>query len=186
MSVENVDRLESLDPVAGDATAGDCEWEARIGDYVVYPGHGVALIVERSRQEIAGESADFFVLRMVEDDSRILIPQRKLRDVGLRPVMGDEDAERIWRILRRRSKPTAQGVTWSRQFRAYQDKVRTGTVFDVAEVLRDLLRLQGTKELSFGEHRLLESARSLVVQELAAAQTTEAADVEREIRDAVR
>ena len=76
----------------------------------------------------------------------------------------------------------AHGVTWSRQFREYQDKIRTGSVFHVAEVLRDLMRLQSHKELSFGEHQLLESSRSLIVQELAAAQASEASEIEREIK----
>ena len=152
----------------------------------MYPGHGVARIVEFRTQEIAGEETEFLVLHMVDGQTRILIPCGKLDRVGLRAIMGSEEAEKIWDILRKRTRRRpGHGVTWSRQFREFQDKVRTGSVTDVAEVLRDLLRLQAHKELSFGEHRLLQSARSLVVQELAAAQASEAAEVEREIRAAV-
>lgn len=162
------------------------DWVARIGELVVYPGHGVARISELRRQEIAGQSIELLVLRMVEDESRILIPRAQLGRAGLRGVVGREDADRIWGILRARTrKRRGHGVTWSRQFREYQDKLRTGSVFEVAEVLRDLLRLQTQKELSFGEHKLLESARSLIVQELAASQRSEATDIEREIKAAV-
>ena len=125
---------------------GECDWVPRVGEYAVFPGRGVARIVE----------------------------------------LGSDDAQKIWGILKKRTRRrTAHGVTWSRQFREYQDKVRAGSVFQVAEVLRDLLRLQTTKELSFGEHRLLENARTLIVGELAASQSSEADDVEREIRAAV-
>ncbi len=161
-------------------------WKPRIGGFAVYPGHGVARVVEFRTQEIAGHTEKFLVLHLVDGDSRILIPSERLEQVGLRSVMNREEAVQIWEILKKRTrKRHAHGVTWSRQFRAYQDKVRTGSVFEVAEVLRDLLRLQTHKELSFGEHKLLESARSLIVQELAASQATEASDVEREIRAAV-
>ena len=164
----------------------ELDWVPRVGEYAVYPGRGVARIVELRTQEIAGETAEFLVLRMVDDDSRILIPSGKVDRVGLRRIMGSDDAQKIWQILRKRTRRrTPRGVTWSRQFREYQDKLRAGSVFQVAEVLRDLLRLQTTKELSFGEHRLLENARSLVVQELAASLSSAADDVEREIRAAV-
>jgi CarD family transcriptional regulator len=162
------------------------EWSPRVGEFAVYPGHGVARVVECRTQEIAGHEAEFLVLHMVDDESRILIPLGQVGRVGLRRIMGSDDAARIWDILRKRTRKRAShGVTWSRQFREFQDKVRTGSVFEVAEVLRDLLRLQTTKELSFGEHKLLENARSLIVQELAASQSAEAADVERDVRAAV-
>ena len=165
---------------------GECDWMPRVGEYAVYPGRGVARVVELRTQEIAGETADFLVLLMVEDDSRILIPSGKVDRVGLRRIMGNDDALKIWEVLKKRTRrKSSHGVTWSRQFREYQDKVRAGSLVQVAEVLRDLLRLQTTKELSFGEHRLLENARTLVVQELAASQSSAADDVEREIRAVV-
>jgi CarD family transcriptional regulator len=159
------------------------QWEKRLGHLVVYPGQGVARIEELRTQEIAGRTHEFLVLRMTEDDSRILIPREKIDDVGLRSVVGRSDADRIWEILRTRTRRRRRaGVTWSRQFREYQDKLKHGTVFEIAEVLRDLLRLQAEKELSFGERRMLDSAQSLVVQELAAAQQTGTETIEQEIR----
>ena len=123
---------------------------------------------------------------MIDGESRILIPCEKLDQVGLREIIDTDDAEKIWIIPKKRTRKRAgHGVTWSRQFREYQEKLREGTVFEVAEVLRDLLRLQARKELSFGEHRLLENARALIVGELAASQAVEATDIEREIRAAV-
>ena len=97
------------------------------------------------------------------------------------------EAARIWKILKERKRTKARsGIAWSRQFRELQDKLKVGTIFETAEVLRDLLRLQHTKELSFGERKLLENARSLLVQELAAAEKTGADEIEASIRAAVK
>jgi CarD family transcriptional regulator len=147
----------------------------------------VAKVEDVRTQEIAGQQHEFVVLRMIEDASRILIPRDRVDDVGLRRVMSKADAARIWEILRiRKRRRRRSGITWSRQFREYQDKLKTGSVFDIAEVLRDLLRLQLEKELSFGERRVLDSARSLLVQELAAAQNTGADNIEAELKQTVR
>lgn len=163
------------------------EWEARVGESLVYPGQGVGRLEAVRKQEIAGQRLEVLVLRMLEDESRILIPCDKVEQVGLRGVMGRSDAERIWEILRARTRRRRRGgMTWSRQFREYQDKLKTGSIFEVAEVLRDLTRLQREKELSFGERRVLDAARSLLVQELATAQNARIESIEAEIREVVR
>lgn len=163
------------------------KWASRVGELVVYPGQGVGRLEAIQKREIAGQKLEVLVLRMVEDESRIMIPRDKIKQVGLRGVMGRRDATRIWEILGTRTRRRRRGgVTWSRQFREYQDKLRSGSVFEIAEVLRDLLRLQREKELSFGERRVLDAARSLLVQELAAAQNQAAESVEAEIKELVR
>ncbi len=163
------------------------KWETRIGKLAVYPGYGVARIESLQQQEVGGQSLEFLVLRRLEDETRIMIPRNKLDEVGLRSVMKRVEADRVWEILRTRTKGRRRGgIPWSRQFREFQDKLRSGSIFDTAEVLRDLLRLQLEKELSFGERKLLENARSLLVQELAATQGVEAEEVEADIRVAIR
>ncbi len=162
-------------------------WESRIGKLAVYPGYGVARIEGLQHQEIGGRSVEFLILRRLEDGTRILIPSDKLDQVGLRSVMKRVEADRVWEILRTRTKGRKRGtIPWSRQFREFQDKLRSGSIFETAEVLRDLLRLQVEKELSFGERKLLENARSLLVQELAATQGVAAEKVEADIRVAVK
>jgi len=137
------------------------------------------------KESIAGKALDVLVLRMLEDDSRILVPRQNADLVGLRGVMKKDEAEKIWEILRTRTRRRRGAVTWSRQFREYQDKLKSGSVSEIAEVLRDLLRLQKEKELSFGERRVLDAARSLLVQELAAAQNKHTDRIEEEIREQV-
>lgn len=163
------------------------KFEGRVGELAVYPGQGVARIEDVRREAIGGQELEFLVLRMVEDDARILVPRGKVEQVGLRGVMSRREAARIWEILgTRKRRRRRSAVTWSRQFREYQDKLRTGSMCEIAEVLRDLLRLQREKELSFGERRVLDTARSLVVQELAAAQNSRSDRVEAEIKALVR
>ncbi len=156
-----------------------------MGQLAVYPGKGVGEIEGIESQTIAGEELEVLVLRMVEDDARILIPRDRVDRVGLRPVIGRTEAARIWDVLRRRTPRGPRAQPWSRQFRLYQDKLKTGSIEDVAEVLRDLLRLQAEKELSFWERRVLDMARSLIVQELAAAQRTDTDRIEEELRQIV-
>jgi len=161
-------------------------WNSRVGDLTVYTGQGVAVVEEIGEQQIAGESVECIVLRMVGDRSRILIPRGKVGHVGLREVMERGQAEQIWKILRTNGRRRSRGVTWSRQFRAYQEKLRGGCVVELAEVLRDLQRLRRDRELSFGEHRVLDTARTLLIEELSAAQETDAKAVEEEIKATAR
>ena len=163
------------------------DWAAKVGELAVYPGHGVARIEAVQSKDIGGGTQEFLVLCKLEDDSRILIPKDRVGEVGLRPVMKRKQAGEIWELLKQPGNGARrQGVPWSRQFREYQEKLRDGTIFDTAEVLRDLMLLQQNKELSFGERKLLESARSLLVQELAAAEDSLPEKIEADIRAAVK
>jgi CarD family transcriptional regulator len=136
------------------------------------------------KQEIEGNRVEFLVLRRVEDDSRILVPVDKATQVGLRDVIGRAEAAQIRKILRTRTGLTPRGGgPWSRRFRDYQEKLRRGSIFDMAEVLGDLLRLQIEKELSFGEQRMLDSAWTRVVHEIAAAENSPPEKIETELRE---
>ena len=162
------------------------DWCARVGELVVYPGQGVARISEFGVKQIGGADCEFLVLSMIGGASRIMIPVGKVQDVGLRPLMGSEEVQRIWKILRSRPQGRSGRQTWIRQFREYQDRIKTGTVFDIAEVLRNLLLLQKEKELSFGEHRVLDSARTLLAEELAAVENRSMEDILTEIKQLAR
>lgn len=159
-------------------------WRAQIGDLAVYPGQGVTRVEGFQKQEIAGQWCEFVVLRKLDDQSRILVPRERISDVGLRRVVALSDRDRVWEVLRAAS-PDRQEQAWSRQFRDYQDKLREGSIFEIASMLRDLMRLASSKELSFGERRVLDTARVLLVQELAAAQGEEPAAVEARILEAI-
>ncbi len=172
--------------MAGKRRARGLRWDARIGDLAVYPGRGVTRVTGVEKQTIADLTVEVLVLTLLEDESRILIPCENVEAAGLREVVTRREVGQVWEILRSARRQRPRGQTWSRQFRDYQEKLRHGSVFEAAEILRDLLRLRCEKELSFGEHRLLDLARSLVVHELAAAQRVTATAIEAELKAEIK
>lgn len=142
--------------------------EYKVGDKAVYPAQGVAEVVGIDSKEIMGTKQTFYVLRVLDSDKKILIPVGKVDDVGLRTIIGSKEIEEVYDILRERN-VDLNTQTWNRRWRAYVEKIQTGSPFEIAEVLRDLNLLKHQKTLSFGEKKMLESARRLLVQELAIA-----------------
>ena len=151
-----------------------------VGDKAVYPAHGVAEVVGLETREIGGNKTTFYILRILETGMKIMIPTRNVAAVGLREVISEDDVKEVYNILR--SKEIAvEGQTWNRRYREYMDKIKTGSVFEIAEVLRDLSVLKVSKELSFGERKMLDTARQLLVTELAIAKGTKDAKIEQEL-----
>ncbi len=142
--------------------------EFKVGDKAVYPAQGVAEVISIEEREIAGTRQKFYVLRILDSDRKIMVPVKNADMVGLRNVIGGDEIREILEILRERT-VAFDNQTWNRRYRGFMDKIKTGSIYDVAEVLRDLYRLKAEKSLSFGEKRMLENARGLVVKELAIA-----------------
>ena len=156
------------------------EYEFKVGDKAVYPAQGVAEVLSIEEKDIAGKRQKFYVLRILDTDRRILVPVKKAKDVGLRPPISEQDIQEIFEILKEETH-NFDTQTWNRRYRGFMDKIRTGSVFDVAEVMRDLYRLRQEKSLSFGERRMLETARNLIVKEIAVARCKPEEEVQREI-----
>ncbi|MFO0573709.1 MAG: CarD family transcriptional regulator [Polyangia bacterium] len=152
----------------------------QIGDKAVYPAQGVAEIVGIEEKEISGKIQRFYCLRILDTDMRILVPVDKADQVGLREVVHQDQIQEVYDILREKEVHIDK-QTWNRRYRGFMEKIKTGSLFEVAEVFRDLYRLKNTKTLSFGERRMLDTARSLIVKELSVAKGTSEAKVEREL-----
>ena len=142
--------------------------EFKVGDKAVYPAQGVAEVVSIEERDIAGARQRFYVLRILDSDRKIMVPVKNAEAVGLRGVICEEEIREIFEILRERT-VAFDNQTWNRRYRGFMDKIKTGSIYDVAEVLRDLYRLKTDKQLSFGERRMLDTARSLIVKEIAIA-----------------
>lgn len=142
--------------------------EFAVGDKAVYPAQGVAEVVSIDTKEIMGTSQTFYVLRVLDSDKKIMIPVQKVDDVGLRQIINDGGVGEVYDILRERD-VDLNTQTWNRRYRAYVEKIQTGSPFEIAEVLRDLNLLKAYKTLSFGEKKMLDNAKRLLVQELAIA-----------------
>jgi len=140
----------------------------QVGDRAVYPAQGVAEVVGIDTKEIMGTSQTFYLLRVMDSDKKIMIPVNNVDNVGLRNIISGTEIEEVYDILRERDVDLNQ-QTWNRRYRAYVEKIKTGSPFDIAEVLRDLNLLKFHKTLSFGERKMLDTARRLLVQEIAVA-----------------
>lgn len=140
----------------------------KVGDKAVYPAQGVAEVVGIDTKEIMGTSQTFYVLRVMDSDKKIMIPVNNVKNVGLRGIINAQQLEEVYDILRERDVDLNQ-QTWNRRYRAYVEKIHTGSPYEIAEVLRDLNLLKFHKTLSFGERKVLDTARRLLVQELAIA-----------------
>ena len=152
----------------------------KIRDKAVYPAQGVAEVVSIEEKDIAGSRQKFYVLRILDTDRKIMVPVNNASNVGLRPPISEVEIKEIFEILRERT-IAFDNQTWNRRYRGFMDKIKTGSVFDVAEVMRDLYRLKAEKSLSFGERRMLETARSLIVKEIAVARRKTEAKIQAEI-----
>lgn len=140
----------------------------KVGEKVVYPAHGVGEIQAIRSQVISGTEKRFYMLRILDTDMKIMIPIDNVQSVGLRKVIDRQMVSKVYRVLRKKNVETDQ-QTWNRRYREYTEKIKTGSILEIAKVLRDLFVLKGGKELSFGERKMLDTARNLLVKELSIA-----------------
>ncbi|MBN1944075.1 MAG: CarD family transcriptional regulator [Bradymonadales bacterium] len=151
-----------------------------VGDKAVYPAQGVTEIIGVETKEIMGTKQEFYVLRVLDSEKKIMIPVDKVKSVGLREVINGDTVSQVYAVLKRRESRLSQG-NWNRRYRAYIEKIKSGSATEVAEVLRDLNLLKYDKNLSFGERKMLDTARRLLVQELSVAQALSESAVESQI-----
>lgn len=133
-------------------------------------------------KDLGGRKKYFYVLQLLENGSTILIPTDKVKDVGLRSIIAKKDVSKIYKILKT-SEIVVDTQTWNRRYREYMEKIKTGSVYEIAEVLRDLYRLKVEKDLSFGERKMLDTAKTLLIKELSLAQQIKEEVVENELRE---
>ena len=152
----------------------------KVGDKAVYPAQGVAEVIRIEEKDIAGMRQQFYVLRILDTDRKIMVPVANAGAVGLRQVISEQEIREIFDILRERT-IAFDNQTWNRRYRGFMDKIKTGSIYDVAEVLRDLYRLKTDKQLSFGERRMLDTARGLICKEIGISRAQTEEQVKNEI-----
>ncbi|GLI34776.1 CarD family transcriptional regulator [Desulforhabdus amnigena] len=157
----------------------------KLGDLAVYPAHGVGKIESIETKNIGGKKQEFYIMRILENDMKIMIPISNAKSVGLRELLNYNDISRVYEILKSRE-VSVNGGTWNRRYREYMEKIKTGSIYELAEVLRDLTVLKGDKELSFGERKMLDTARALLLKELSIVQEITEDEVDREISEILK
>ena len=152
------------------------------GDLAVYPAHGVGYIESIESKEINGDTLNFYMMKIVENGMVIMIPTANVESVGLREVIPETEVPEVYKVMQAKAQG-ADNQTWNRRYREYMDKIKTGSIYDVAEVFRDLFQLKLGKDLSFGERKLLDTAQNLLVQELSTAKDIDEKSMMQEIED---
>jgi len=138
--------------------------EFDVGDKVVYPHHGAAVIEKREQKEVFGETREYLVLKLAYGDLTLMVPCDNTDEVGLREVINDEEVEEVFAVLRK--KEARMPTNWSRRYKNHVEKLKSGDVYQVAEVVRNLSIRDKDKGLSAGEKRMLTRARQILVSEL--------------------
>jgi CarD family transcriptional regulator len=144
-----------------------------VGDLAVYPAHGVGRIEAIESRSVNGEKHDFYIMKVLENGMVIMIPTWNVESVGLRVVIDEKDIPKIYQVMQTSPENPTDSQTWNRRYREYMDKIKTGSLYEVAEVFRDLFLLKLSKDLSFGERKLYDTAQGLLVKELSTAANTD-------------
>ena len=155
----------------------------KIGDKVVYPNHGLGIIEQIEKREVGNRLEEFLRLRIVGNDSTVMVPRGNTANVGLRPIVSRKEIESVFDVL----KDTRIKVfdDWKGRFQENSDKMRTGSITEVALVFKSLTHLSLQKNLSYRERRMLDRARYLIVSEIAEVERMKTEDVEAKIDKAV-
>lgn len=146
------------------------------GDMAVYPAHGVGKIESIEHKDIGGTQQTFYVMKIVETGMVVMIPTTG-RGTGLRNIIPSKEVKKVYEILEEKDVVIAP-QPWNQRYRDYMQKIKTGSVYEIASVLRDLNVLSSDKSLSFGEKKMMDTARSLLVKEIAIANSIKEQKVE--------
>lgn len=147
-----------------------------VGDKVVYPMHGAGIIKGIEDCEIMGESRSYYVLMMPFGGMKVMIPMDNVDSIGLRGIINQDEVEKVVSVLQ--TQPEETTGSWNRRFNANMLKIKSGSIYDVAEVVRNLVLQDRSKKISTGERRLLDTAKQILVSELVLACDKDAADIE--------
>lgn len=157
--------------------------EFKVGDKVVYPNHGVGVIEQVAKKSIGGSVSSYYSLRILSTDSTVMVPVGNTTTVGLRKVLGRGQLSRVFKLLK--NVEVATYDDWKGRFQANSEKMRTGDIMAVAEVLKGLTVLSDVKPLSYRERKMLDRARFLLISELSEASSKTPEKVEQQIDDSL-
>ena len=153
----------------------------KIGDLAVYPAQGVGVIEAIENRDVGGSKQMFYIMKIMGNGMKIMIPMDSAKSVGLREVIHVREIPKVYAILRNKD-VTIDKQTWNKRYREYLEKIKTGSVFEIARVLRDLFILKCDKDLSFGERKMMDTAKSLLVKEISVASNAAETKIEEDLK----
>ena len=142
----------------------------KVGDKAVYPGHGVGKITSIEDKSIMGSRLTFYSMEIMESGTKIMIPKNRLKSIGVRPIASKQQAKEVMNIISdskaEEEKAKAVGKNWQKRHQSYMDKIKTGSIYEIAKVIRDLNQIKVGKELSYGEKKMMDKAKNILYSEL--------------------
>jgi CarD family transcriptional regulator len=155
----------------------------QVGDKVIYPNHGLGVVEKIEEKTILGTTCGFFHLRIISNETTVLVPVANVDNVGLRRAITDEEVERLFHLIG--DGKIDNHANWKGRFKDNSDKMRTGSIYDMADVLKSLTFLSKSKSLSFREKRMLDRAKSLIVSEVSEVMRVTILDIEDRVEKAL-
>lgn len=150
-----------------------------IGDRIVYPMHGAGIIESIEEKEILGRKQSYYVVRIPIGDMKVMIPTKNVKGIGIRDVISEQDADKVFSVLK--SENSNSNNNWNKRYRENLVKIKSGNIYEVADVVKSLMLREKKKGLSTGERKMLNSAKQILISELVLAKNMSAAEVEETI-----
>ena len=155
-----------------------------VGDRIVYPMHGAGVIESIEEKEILGQKQSYYVVKMPIGDMRVMIPIHSVGDIGIREVIDSQEVDKVFEVLMEHGCNATSN--WNKRYRENMTKIKSGNIYEVADVVRSLMMRESEKGLSTGERKMLNSARQILISELVLARNTDPGDIETKINDCLR
>jgi len=152
-----------------------------VGDKIVYPMHGAGVIESIEEREILGHKQNYYVMKMPVGDMKVMIPTHNVEGIGIREVIESCDVDKVYEILQDQSINVTNN--WNKRYRENMTKIKSGNIYEVADVVRILMKRDREKGLSTGERKMLNSARQILVSELVLAEESDQFEIETVIND---
>jgi CarD family transcriptional regulator len=172
---EQLDDLEIVEPLA------NIEFE--IGDSVVYPHHGAGKVIRKEQKEVLGESREYLTIKILHNDMTVMVPTANAAIAGLRRVIDEETVKKVLAVLQ--DECSEMPKNWNRRFKHNRDKIKTGDIYELAEVVRNLATRESEKGLSTGEKQMFTRAKKILASELMYALEMEEDKVEQHIHNLI-
>jgi CarD family transcriptional regulator len=172
---EQLKELEIIEPVV------NIEFE--VGDNVVYPHHGAGKVIRKEQKEILGESREYITIKILHNDMTVMVPTANAAVAGLRRVIDEETVKKVLAVLQ--DECSEMPKNWNRRFKHNRDKIKTGDIYELAEVVRNLATREAEKGLSTGEKQMFTRAKKILASELMYALEMEEDEVEQHIHNLI-
>lgn len=153
-----------------------------IGDKVVYPMHGAGIIEGIEEKNILGEKQNYYIIKM-PGEVKVMVPTAKATDVGVRDIIDSDTANKVFKVLETNS--TEMSMNWNKRYRDNMDKMKSGDIYEVADVVRNLSFKQKEKGLSTGEKKMLLNAKQILVSELTLAENSKKEEIEEMVNNKI-